>query len=107
MQNRRIINKVAASIGVEIKADVVSDSFLALLSYVRHGEWASIVPHTFAGLFAGRDDIMALDLVDPVHTQSIGFVLSDRDPLTPISGALLRSVEGVDFTSDLDRGAGR
>ena len=53
MQNRRIINKVAASIGVDIKADIVCNSFLAILSHVRHGEWASIVPHTFAHLFVG------------------------------------------------------
>jgi DNA-binding transcriptional LysR family regulator len=52
MQNRRIINKVAASIGVDIKADVVCNSFLAILSHVRHGEWASIVPHTFARFFS-------------------------------------------------------
>ena len=57
MQNRRIINKVAASIGVDIKADLVSNSFLAILSHVRHGEWASIVPHTFARLFVGARPI--------------------------------------------------
>jgi DNA-binding transcriptional LysR family regulator len=34
MQNRRIINKVAASIGVDIKADVVCNSFLAILSHI-------------------------------------------------------------------------
>jgi DNA-binding transcriptional LysR family regulator len=102
MQNRRIINKVAASIGVDIKADIVSNSFLAILSHVRHGEWASIVPHTFARLFSGADDIVAVDLVEPVHTQTIGLVLSDREPLSPMSGALLSSIANVDFERDLD-----
>ena len=102
MQNRRIINKVAASIGVEVKADVVSHSFLAVLSHVRHGDWASIVPHTFARLFVGTDDVVAIDLVEPSHTQEIGLVLSDREPLAPMAGALLSSVANADFERELE-----
>ena len=102
MQNRRIINKVATSIGVEIRADVVSNSFLGILSHVRHGGWASIVPHTFARLFFGATDLVALDLVEPIHTQVIGLVLSDREPVSPMGGALLGSVANVDFERDLD-----
>ena len=101
MQNRRIINKVAGSIGVDIKADIVCNSFLAILSHVRHGEWASIVPHTFAHLFAGAADLVAADIVEPNHTQAIGLVLSDREPLSPMAGALLSSVANVDFERDL------
>ncbi len=97
MQNRRIINKVAASIGVEIKPGIVGNSFLAVLSHVRYGEWASIVPHTFAHLFADAADLVAADLVEPSHTQSIGLVLSDREPVSPMSGALLNAVASVDF----------
>jgi DNA-binding transcriptional LysR family regulator len=97
MQNRRIINNVAASIGVEINADVVSNSFMAILSHLHHGEWASIVPHTFGDLFGGATELVAVDIVEPVHTQSIGLVLSDRDPLAPMSAALLSAVDDVDF----------
>ena len=107
MQNRRIINKVAASIGVEIRADIVSNSFLAILSHVRHGGWASIVPHTFAQLFFGAADLVAFDLVEPVHTQVIGLVLSDREPVSPMGGALLGSVANVDFERDLDAATAR
>jgi DNA-binding transcriptional LysR family regulator len=102
MQNRRIINKVAASIGVEIKAGTVSNSFLAILSHVAHGEWASIVPHTFARLFFAGTDLVAVDIIEPVHTQVIGLVLSDREPLSPMSGALLSSVADVDIERDLE-----
>lgn len=38
MQNRRIINNLAASIGVEVKPAVVSNSFLGVCSHLRHGE---------------------------------------------------------------------
>ena len=107
MQNRRVINKVAASIGVELKADVVSNSYLAVLSHVRHGDWASIVPHTFAGLcFGVAEDLVAVDVIEPKHTQTIGLVLSDREPLSPMSGALLRSVQDADLQSDIDAAVG-
>jgi DNA-binding transcriptional LysR family regulator len=102
MQNRRIINKVAASIGVDIKPDVVSNSFLAILSHLRRGGWASIIPHTFAHLFAGAGELVAVDIVEPVHSQAIGLVLSDREPLSPMSAALLSSIANVDFERDLE-----
>jgi len=104
MQNRRIINKVGASIGVDIKADVVSNSFIAILSHLRHGEWASIVPHTFGRLFVGATDLIVIEIVEPSHTQAIGLVLSDREPLSPMSGALVRCVADVDFERDLADG---
>jgi len=101
MQNRRIINNVAASIGVQLKPDVVSNSYLAVLSHVRHGEWASIMPHTYARLFFGGVDLVSVDIVEPAHTQAVGLVLSDREPLSPMSGALLSALGNVDFEQDL------
>lgn len=97
MQNRRILNKLAASIGIAITPQVVSNSFLGIFSHLRHGEWASIVPHTFAYVFAGIPDLVAIDLVEPVHSQAIGLVLSDREPLSPMAGALLASFKDVDL----------
>jgi hypothetical protein len=35
--------------------------------------------------------------VKPVCTHSIGLVVSDRDPLTPIANALLRCARGLDL----------
>lgn len=101
MQNRRIINKLAAAIEIDIRPRIVSNSFLAIFSHLRHGEWASIVPHTFAYLFAGASDLAAIDIVEPVHSQVIGLVLSDREPLSPMAGALLACSLGVDLQSDL------
>jgi DNA-binding transcriptional LysR family regulator len=101
MQNRRIIDKLTASIGVTIRPEIVSNSFLGVCSHVRHGEWASIVPHTFFYVFGGAPDLVAIDLVEPIHSQSIGLVLSDRDPPSPMAGALLASVLDADLEADL------
>ncbi|MDE1145844.1 MAG: LysR family transcriptional regulator [Azospirillaceae bacterium] len=101
MQNRRIIDGVAASIGVAIKPGIVSNSFLGVCSHLRHGEWASIVPHTFFYVFGGAPDLVAIDLVDPVHSQSIGLVLSNRVPAPPMAAALLDMARKTDLEKDL------
>lgn len=72
MQNRRIIDNVAKSIGAPISAGVVSNSFLGVCSHLRHGGWASIVPHTFFYMFGQLPDLIAIDLVEPAHSQAIG-----------------------------------
>ena len=97
MQNRRIIDKLAASIGVTIEPEIRSNSFLAICSHLRHGEWAAIVPHTFLYLFAGSPEIAVLDLVEPAHEQLLGLVLSDRTPLSPMAAALMASLDGASF----------
>jgi len=100
MQNRRIINNVAASLDLEITAHVVSNSFLGICSHLRHGDWSSIVPHTFSYVFGGLQDLVAVDLVEPVHEQAIGLVLSNREPSSPMASALLASVLESDLHFD-------
>ncbi|ACK51381.1 transcriptional regulator, LysR family [Methylocella silvestris BL2] len=101
MQNRRIIDKLAKSIGVTVSPKIVSNSFLGVCSHLRHGEWASIVPHSFFYVFGAAPDLIALDLVEPVHSQMIGLVLLDRQPPSPMAGALLRSVLNLDVEAGL------
>lgn len=90
MQNRRVLNNLARSIGLKLAPTVTTNSFLAICSHVCSGEWSSIIPHTFAYIFAGCDDLAMLDLVDPVHRQTIGMVATDRDPFPPLAQALIR-----------------
>ena len=97
MQNRRIIDRLAASIGAAIHPAIVSNSFLGVCSHLRHGGWASIVPHTFFHVFGAEPDLVGIDLVDPVHSESIGLVISDREPRSPMAGALLAAALSVDI----------
>jgi len=90
MQNRRVLNKVTESLGLTLKPTVTSNSFLAVCSHVRSGAWSSIVPHTFSLIFSGCKDLALVKLVQPVHTQAIGLVASDRDPLPPLAQALMK-----------------
>jgi len=98
MQNRRILNNILTSIGITIAPPIVSNSFLGIFSHLRHGEFSSIVPHTFSYIFGGMPDLVTIDLVEPAHSQAIGLVLSNREPPSPMASALLASV----LESDLD-----
>jgi DNA-binding transcriptional LysR family regulator len=101
MQNRRIIDNLAASIGVIIQPQIVSNSFLAICSHLRHSDWASIVPHSFFYALGGAADLIAIDLIEPVHSQPIGLVFSDRDPPSPMAAALGAAAIGADFEAAL------
>jgi DNA-binding transcriptional LysR family regulator len=101
MQNRRIINAVFESLEIKPKPPVVSNSFLGICSYLQHGGFASIVPHTFFYVFAGSRDLVGIDLIEPMHGQVIGLVLTDRDPLPPMANALIAATRGADFADGL------
>lgn len=88
MQNRRILNGIAAAAGVELRPRVVSNSFLGVASHLRNGRWCAIVPHTFAFVFGHTDGLALRQLVEPVHRQLVGLVLSDRSPQSPVAAAL-------------------
>lgn len=100
MQNRRIINKVAESIGAFIDPSVVGNSFLNILAHLRAGGWSSIVPHTLAHVMGEQPDLVMLDLVEPIHSQSIGLVFSDRDPLSPVASALISCMAASSIQGD-------
>ncbi|MGY0711258.1 LysR family transcriptional regulator [Azospirillum argentinense] len=95
MQNRRILNRLAASAGLTLEAGVVSDSFLGVFSHLMQGGWSSIVPQGFARLFGRPADLVLIDLVDPVASQLVGLVLADRDPLSPMAQALMLAGTGL------------
>jgi DNA-binding transcriptional LysR family regulator len=101
MQNRRIIDNITAAIGISINARIVTNSFLCICSHLRHGEWASIVPHSFFYALGAAADLVAIELVDPVHSQAIGLVFSDRTPASPMATALLLSAEHADIEAEL------
>jgi len=90
MQNRRIIDQVMAEAGLTSQPAIETNSFMGVWSFVRRGPWTGIVPEaSFHGL-GDAADLVAIPLVDPVHVQPIGLVLSEREPLSPVAAALLK-----------------
>lgn len=101
MQNRRVLNNIARSAGLKLAPTVTTNSFLAVCSYVCSGVWSSIVPHTFSYLFSECKDLVSIDLIDPIQSQNIGLVTSDRDPMPPLAHALLQCAKRLDFEDAL------
>ena len=101
MQNRRIIDAILKSLGLKVRPAIVSNSFLAVCSHLRQGGFASIVPHGFFYVFVKSHGLVAIDLVEPAHSQMIGLVLSDRDPLPPMAAAISATARDAIFAKGI------
>ncbi len=88
MQNRRNIDRVARSVGLDLAPRLETDSVLGLLAHVRTGRWASIVPAALLDVMGLPDDVAALPLVAPEVSHLVGLVVPDRNPMTPLVQAL-------------------
>ncbi|WP_430465051.1 LysR family transcriptional regulator [Tabrizicola sp.] len=88
MQNRRIVNQHLAEAGARVQAMVESNSTIALVSHVRSGLWASVVPMKLAEMFTGQG-LVAIPIVEPEAEHLVGLITTRRDPQTPVLQALM------------------
>jgi DNA-binding transcriptional LysR family regulator len=95
MQNRRIIDRVLSSVGVEAKPTLTSNSVIVLYTHVRTGRWASVMPAKLADTLGLPDGIRAIPIVNPDVTYRIGLVIPPRNPMTPLISALVQTVREV------------
>jgi len=89
MQNRRIIEGLLREAGAEVAPTLESDSIIVLFSHVRTGRWASVMPAKLASALGLTDTVRAIPIVEPEVTHSIGLVVPERNPLTPLISALV------------------
>jgi DNA-binding transcriptional LysR family regulator len=97
MQNRRIIDHVLTEAGLNAPPVVETNSFMGIWSFVRQGPFSSIVPLACLRGLGDATDLTGVPLTEPVHTQPVGLVLSERDPLSPVAGALMKLTRGSDL----------
>jgi DNA-binding transcriptional LysR family regulator len=89
MQNRRIIDRLLKGAGGESRPTLESDSMILLYSHVRTGCWASVMPAKIADTLGLTDTIRAIPITQPKAVQTIGLVVPQREPMTPITAALV------------------
>ncbi len=89
MQNRRIIDGRLSQAGVEPAPTLQSNSMVLLFSHVRTGQWASVMPALLAETMGLPGPIRAIPIEDPVPPPTIGLVYPHREPLTPLTAALV------------------
>jgi DNA-binding transcriptional LysR family regulator len=95
MQNRRIIDRLLKGAGGESRPTLESDSMILLFSHVRTGRWASVMPAKIAETLGLTETIRAIPITDPEAVQTIGLVVPPREPMTPISAALVTEAQRV------------
>jgi DNA-binding transcriptional LysR family regulator len=92
MQNRRIIDRLLHNSGVVAAPTLESDSIVVLVSHVQTGRWACVMPEKLAEMFGLTTRLRAIPIVDPEEVHRVGLVLPDRDPLSPLTEALVAEV---------------
>jgi DNA-binding transcriptional LysR family regulator len=100
MQNRRIIDGILRRVGTEPSPTLESNSMIVLFSHVRTGRWASIMPAVLADTLGLTEMIRSIPIVEPDVTHVIGLVVPHREPMTPLTAALVAEAQRVATTLD-------
>ena len=95
MQNRRIIDRRLRDAGVEPAPTLQSNSMVVLFSHVRTGRWASVMPAVLAETMGLPGPIRAIPIDDQTQPPTIGLIYPQREPLTPLTAALVNEARRV------------
>ena len=74
---------------------LTSNSLLVLYTHVKTGRWASVMPAKLAETLGLSDTVRSIPIVDPIVNYSIGLVVPQRDPMTPLIAALVHTAREV------------
>jgi DNA-binding transcriptional LysR family regulator len=102
MQNRRIIEQLLRDTGADPDITLESDSMILLYSHVRTGRWASVMPARLAATLGLTDTnlLRTIPIVEPEVTHTIGLVAPVREPMTPLTAALVAEARRVAASLD-------
>ena len=92
MQNRRIIDRRLQLTGADVRPVLESNSMVVLMSHVRTGLWASVLPAIMADALAQADadvSIATIPITEAEAPPVIGLVYPTREPLLPLTAALV------------------
>ncbi len=102
MQNRRILDARLAEAGIEIVPQATANSYIALLSMLGMGGLASIMPHTYAPFVAADPMLVVHEIAGQGAGTSVGLVVRDRQPLTPLASAAFALAQSQQLRAMLD-----
>src|SRR5579871_6219525 len=89
MQNRRIIEQQLRAAGGDPQPTLESNVMIVLFSHVRTGKWASVIPQKVVETFGLTDEISAIPIGEPDIAYTVGLVVPEREPTTPLIAALV------------------
>jgi DNA-binding transcriptional LysR family regulator len=102
MQNRRIIDGLLRSAGGDPQPTLESNSMIVLFAHVRTGRWASVMPARLAETLGLTATIRAIPIVAPQAVHTIGLVVPQREPMTPLTAALVSEARRLAATLPQD-----
>ena len=68
---------------------------VVLFSHVRTGQWASVMPAVLAETMGLPAPIRAIPIDDPTPPPAIGLIYPQREPLPPLTAALVTEARRV------------
>ncbi|MEE3502218.1 LysR family transcriptional regulator [Acidiphilium acidophilum] len=90
MQNRRILDRLLHNAGIDLAPTLESNSIVVLVSHVQTGRWACVLPEKLAQIFGLTPKLRAIPIVAPEEVHSVGVILPNRDPMSPLVSALVQ-----------------
>jgi DNA-binding transcriptional LysR family regulator len=106
MQGRRILDTHFREAGVTARPQVESNALVTIESQLRLGAFSSVLPATAMTLLGNIPGMCTHLLIEPDASHSVGLIVPDRDPLTPIVSALLQITNPTAVAESIDRAAG-
>jgi DNA-binding transcriptional LysR family regulator len=103
MQNRRIIDGIFRSIDRQPRPTLETNSIFNLCSSVSSGHWSSIMPKALLQVFGTPEGTRALRLVEPEAVRTIGMIIPDRDPPSPLAASMFAMAGTLELESEIDR----
>lgn len=101
MQNRRIVNGAFIAAGATPIARIETNSIIALVTHVRDGQLAAVLPELSLGALS-LDGITAIELTEPLVDHAVGLVVPDRDPLSPLVEAVYHAALAAGAEAHVD-----
>jgi DNA-binding transcriptional LysR family regulator len=77
-----------------------TNSSLVIATLVSSGRWSSIMPPVLIEAIALAPEVRRLPLTRPDSTHSVGLVVVDREPVTPLVKALTAAARELERTFD-------
>jgi DNA-binding transcriptional LysR family regulator len=106
MQNRRIMDRLMRSDGVEPDIALESNSQVTLLAHVMSGGWATVLPEHIAATLALAPQLRCIVVTpstgaEPVAAYDVGLVLPHHDPMPVLSAALMAEARLIAARSEV------
>lgn len=101
MQNRRLLDRHFIEAGAAPTVVAETNTLIGVLSHVASEGWCGILPTAMLGFVKGLRNIRAVPLTQPEVSHRVALLVPARDPLPPVTRAL------VNVVGDLDLGAVR